>query len=664
MPRIKDKAERLNLSQEHLKAIDLMDSLLLPSVFFAENIKAESGLSDIEIVQLLDVVVKMKNMENVVDRDIQQSLKSVSYIMRPFVSVADTQTKKGMKISLKPMTMPFLIQQVLFCLAYMGLTKNPEQLKPVRQNRVLEILEKIYGVKVSDNFFSRMPQTPDGYARMTKHIQPQTLFKYNGQKDKHLGAAIRHLVYQAGKYYKFIDLFGGSGAATLAIPRGTHAKVDYVYNEQNKHLVGLFKVIKENASALAAELDKLKEALKGGEDFPDIDFDQEMTTFYFRSSTPHLSEEDNIYKNRNVTGFDWEDIKGFVERIKEDLLSYPNGELTGDMTYGQFAEQFPDDSSKYEEFFNSKRDLFDLATKMFSFEQLYGMYAGIKISFSEYRMRMFQLRFYKYYAYFTNLLEKTSGDDLDVRRALAVLFIHSLLTQNNVGISAINRMIYCGQWYTVQEADCEWEHFLYPTKYKEKEQKDIILDLGKVFQKTEIERNDCIDCIEKYCSHNGKLPIESTTIFYSDSPYSGTTDYDDKSGGVQEFTPEKMKELIRKLKDSCDKFIFSCRACLTGRNATAKNVDLVRNVFEVFFNVYKDTGQSLWVLTIIDKDNKKLKNKKNPDFFSDVVHNSLEAEVMICNFEIWDFVDKKYPNVVFKVYTYKDFIIKLLKKIP
>lgn len=123
------------------------------------------------------------------------------------------------------------------------------------------------------------------------YSQPVILFSYNGQKDKELGIAVKNLVYQAGKYTKFVDVFGGTGSASLAFPKrgygeGKRGYVPYKYNDLDADLCNLYTVIKsEDYKVLIEELYKLKSALEGGEQLEGIDFNNEMIKFFNRATS-------------------------------------------------------------------------------------------------------------------------------------------------------------------------------------------------------------------------------------------------------------------------------------------------------------------------------------------------------------------------------------------
>lgn len=123
------------------------------------------------------------------------------------------------------------------------------------------------------------------------YSQPAILFSYNGQKDKELGAVIRNLAYQAGKYKHFVDVFGGTGSATLAVPKRGYAfnqrgYVSYIYNDLDERLVNLYNVIKsDDYKILVDEMNQLKLALSYGSTFDEsIDFDKEMNKFFTKDT--------------------------------------------------------------------------------------------------------------------------------------------------------------------------------------------------------------------------------------------------------------------------------------------------------------------------------------------------------------------------------------------
>ena len=86
----------------------------------------------------------------------------------------------------------------------------------MNQREVIDYL-KAKGISISNNFISRQEFSPLKYLAMYNYDIPESIINYSGQKKGYLGVAIKNLVYQAGKYDTFCDIFGGSGAASLAV---------------------------------------------------------------------------------------------------------------------------------------------------------------------------------------------------------------------------------------------------------------------------------------------------------------------------------------------------------------------------------------------------------------------------------------------------------------
>ena len=120
---------------------------------------------------------------------------------------------------------------------------------------------------------------------------------------------------------------------------------------------------------------------------------------------------------------------------------------------------------------------------------------------------------------------------------------------------------------------------------------------------------DCRDLINRYRSDSEQSGTKyNNPLFYVDSPYEGTKGYADEENGISEFTPDDMKELICTLRDSNNKFIFSCRAVAgqQKKGAVSKekrktNIKIKTNVFDVFNKQYPwpcyDKGKEPWFKT-------------------------------------------------------------------
>ena len=82
------------------------------------------------------------------------------------------------------------------------------------------------------------------YKKCIEYNQPELHICYKGQKRDILAEAIKHLVFQAGTYDCFINIFGGSGAATLAVLRRNNAV--YVFNDLDFGIYCLFDTIADD----------------------------------------------------------------------------------------------------------------------------------------------------------------------------------------------------------------------------------------------------------------------------------------------------------------------------------------------------------------------------------------------------------------------------------
>jgi site-specific DNA-adenine methylase len=86
-------------------------------------------------------------------------------------------------------------------------------------------------------------------------------------------------------------------------------------------------------------------------------------------------------------------------------------------------------------------------------------------------------------------------------------------------------------------------------------------------ERTIVENKDFRDIIPQYsCLSTNKKIKQNHPLFYVDSPYLCTTGY------KSDFKAGDMRDLIKALADSRDKFIFSCRACKSLRSKKEETV--------------------------------------------------------------------------------------------
>ena len=296
-------------------------------------------------------------------------------------------------------------------------------------------------------------------------------------------------------------------------------------------------------------------------------------------------------------------------------------------------------------------------------------YDGDQFDLDHLLVRKRWTNFYKYYAYFENMLKRHNiiPDNQKVRYATAHLYHESFRTNGRSEASTIYRLAYpYGEAMNVDNTDNEGLRFI------DKDFKLLIENMHKRIKDTIIEQSPAVEIIQKYTHKNTKdIGLKhNNPLFYSDSPYSATIDYEDEANGVSKFTTNDMKDLITALHDSEDNFIFSCRAIVDSKRGSITdkiregNKKIIAEVFDVFNNLFLPKND-LWVLVIITRDSKELKQDEEleaagtPVSVDSKLIQRIQAnkliEVMITNYEIHDFMDENYKNVIFKVYNFTDF---------
>lgn len=640
------------------EAQELLDSMLIPFTKNKRSITANKELSTQEIDILYDIVINFEN--NSGKYNYEQALQAIATIMKKFLK--DSEEINGKQIVRNPATMPFLIKQVLFFIAVSCIEHKISAKAVDNQKYILDKLNSYLGnTPVSHNFFSKMHNTPIQYVQMKEYKQPRLPAKYMGQKNGDLAIAIKNLVYQSGKYDIFCDIFGGSGAALLSVDRRKDSK--YVYNELSPRVYNLFCVLVDDNmyKELITELNLLQEDLRGNGVWLDegYDFATEIQQF-FNSRLGNRTESEISIKEDGAKDFElpYDDIVNDMQIWRGIISNEPASyTVTFDGTVYDRAkllkEIFPDKQGNTSSSNTHREGYACFLSFIKNFRLIKELITTSFASFTSTEKKMknggdmhVQSRFYLYYAYFTNLLNNknsiSSGEE--VRCAVAEIFLRSLTTHGSVDVSVVLNMLYKKK---------SSKGFL------EKDFEDIIPKVHELVRGTICESEDCIAVIDKYKHTSELINIKhNRPLFYSDSPYSGTKGYS-KTNGVPPFTPDKMKDLILALRDSGDKFIFSCRAIkgsLKGSKTDDKlkstNQDIFGDVFEYFVAEFFEKKKKLWVLAIENSD----------ETLKDLVENNKIAEIMITNFEIVNFKGEKTSKSVFKVYTFEEFLQILIKK--
>lgn len=599
-------------------------------------------------------------------------------VQSALASIAKTYGNRFSKGSV----LPFTLRQVIFCLAV-----HCCKYKKMTQGGVISYMNN-NGVSISHNFFSRIGYTPIRYLAMYDHDACDSVVNYSGKKKGELGIAIRNLVYQAGAYNTFCDVFGGSGAASLAINKVSGA--EYVYNELNKSVFNLISVVADDALYLdlIAALKVLQNYLvNGGEQYGTVNLDNELGMFLakLQKKKPRGErEEKSLAKDKTIidTSFQDFEIGGFeavlaTYAVYMDILSKPadfsvkldsgkyNRESLLDlfgvpvgasesMIFGSMSDAFIRHHSLLDDYM---RTVMDEAGMEWSSE------TGQVATGSELTQEYKQGRAYSYYAYFFRLLEDSSTISSDrIGHALAEIFrryfsLNGILSEPSSVLSVLR-------------ADKK------PTidGFCRKDFETLITDMHKALKGTVLENEDFHIILKKYNENQNVL-------YYVDPPYVATKGYEDEGNSVGLFTEDDMKDLISGLVESGHKFIYSCRAVFCpsnvsdGKKVTEADMDIFRQVYAVFSKyIAEDQVEDFYVLALENSAGYTI-NENGVEWkagtLEHAVHASWPMEIMITNFEICSFIDAKsqinkkyakYKNMVYKVYPFTEFLKMLMIK--
>ncbi len=473
----------------------------------------------------------------------------------------------------------------------------------VTQTQILAELKK-YGINRDKKLFNKEIHVDD-YKKCVEYKQPKLHICYQGQKKGILAEAIKHLVFQDGTYDCFIDIFGGSGAATLAVPRRNNAV--YVFNDLDFGLYCLFDTIAddEEYKRLIQYVKYLQNDLAGKGVFTLLDVIG--TTF---------SQEILLYANNK---------KRKIQREKFLI------ELASVYTNNCYPLEYYKVERQY---------------------RFYGWYCY----FSNILEDRHKLKLIK------NNVRVYAGKEIEdkVIIALAELYIWSLTIRSSKGVSPILQMVYSfKEIYQYEDKENNaWQEFI------NKDYAKVIRDIHKLIrknrkfvdkskdyknktpmqeQKTITECYDYSDLIDKYSVGSNAKCKHENPLFYADYPYQGTTGY-----SVGGWTGVQSRDLIDRLINSGGKFIFSCRACATIEANSNTPIDTVKNInngiYDDVLNYFRTKGTPLWVARFSTKT----------QTFIDALRNNDTTEVMITNFELQDFTYKS--GGVIETMSYKLFM--------
>jgi len=568
-------------------------------------------------------------------------------------------------------TLPFLLKQVIFCLTVHCLEYNK-----MNQKGVIDSLNA-KGVSISHNFFSREEHTPGKYLLMSRYKAPKSVISYMGAKKNGLGIAIKNLTYQAGKYDVFCDIFGGSGAASLAVNK-VH-KVDYIYNELNASVFNLIYVVADDELHLKLidDLHILQEYIKnGGEPYGKINLDK--VTKEFEKKYKNQIDKDIIstgFKEFKTCGYPavklaYDVYKDIVEKssgysvnlnkvkyTKRDLLALfdiPAG-ANQDLIDIKIVAASIHHCRLFEEYNKKKLKQKELIWESESKQNLKGTELNLKYKRS---------RAYSYYIYFFEKVLNNSKGILNnrIEHAVAEVFRHYFAYNNRVESSSVLSNLRT----SISAID----------EFAKEDFKKLITAMHESLKGTTLKNEDC-SCIIKECNSLKDIILKNRdcsdilkegnklkdVLFYADPPYIATTDYKDENNNVGSFTGDNMKKLIYDLINSGHKFIFSCRAVKTKSKGVIDlnkfregNKEILNNVYNVFRGHNLDGNKrKFYVLALENESTYEIDGEPVGTLISKL-KNSGVLEIMITNFKISSFVDKGCNDISYKVYPFDKFL--------
>lgn len=631
-------------------AKNLLDSMLPRFKEYMRNINADNKLTDSDKNVLLTIIIDFERMSE--KYDYNSALDYIKHILDSGYRASPSSkkiTKNGGIIYPNPPAVPFLIKQVIFFIAVSCIVYKINCTET-------EICKRL---NLTHNFFGKLGRTPKEYVGMRRHTQPDQIINYKGQKNKEWGIAIKNLVYQAGAHDYFIDIFGGTGAASTAVNRRNNVR--YVYNDKDKLMYNLFNVIADNKlhKRLVKEINKLKDDLYFGQPYLNqVNFDDEIDKFYNSRKGERLQRETDIkeytpHKYQFKNGADY--LEKLIAHLKKQDDNYYVIYLQ--KKYSKKALLNKLETKDLDQSLKKNWEIVLLCSNLWhAWEFMTLRDINGESCWMLHKLDV-QYRFYKYYAHFSNITKNISinNDNEKLVYAVACIFINSLTTNGNTNASSILRMnVSCAEDV---KPSVDYMSFLgdnYYNRYDPRKSIDfeaVIKDMHKFIKGIQCENDDYKVVIDKYKSQNN---IAKKPLFYSDSPYIATTGYEESFNG------DNIVELIKALVDSGDKFIFSCRAVYGSSNGSKTDKDLIDKngqinhyVFNTFLDYYAN-GQKFYVL-VIESEKKGAKSLK------DLIKNNLTAEIMITNFEIKSFIDEGYKKVSFTVYEFDEFIKTIMK---
>ena len=634
--------------QERDIAIKILNNVLPPFRRYASMINSDAELSDDEKYNLYSIVLQLENSQLGYEDALNQMVDIVSNHVQ-FVNYKKNAGSNTPILHSKE-RMPFLVKQVLFFICYKKLSQD-KKFTLVKFQKDLASR----GLRKTKKFLNVGGLTPDGYYNMKKYNPPKMPCLYKGQKKNELAYAIKNLAYQAGAYSYYIDVFGGSGAATTAIYLTD--KLKQVYNEINPAVYNLFEVLaSDQYMDLKAALKKLQDDLKSDEytfSMPGVEEFRRTITI----ADLNAEEQDVLAK----WGATFEPDKSSLQRCYDIFRSKVFDKVS---VCGDCEKRFGYDLRTMkcwnaDEFSEHLYELQCFAVhtvgRYYSINNIpsidgaivspSGDIVGDSETYASYLKGIAQVKALIYFLYFKKISNDETADK--VQRAVGEIFLRNLSTMGMVISSAILGYDRC----ELDNLRKELYRFA-NNKGFDKIVENFHARVKKCSDLKLLRNGDFTDVFKEFSS------IKGNKLYYCDSPYLGTSDYDDEQKNVKAFTEIDMQKLIQCLKDSGERFIFSMRAVGTGKSAI-KRKKITQGIYDNVYNQFQNSGiKNLHVLCIMKSDKSVITNKDLIETYKNGVSN---CEIMVTNFQIVDLQDwktskKAKTTYKFKAYKWADFM--------
>lgn len=276
---------------------------------------------------------KEQERKQEIEQAINNAIRIIAGIMQPYI----TPYNVNHKAPSGPPKLPHIIKQALFYIAVVARQNN------ICNNKDIIEMLKLHGVAVSHNFFAREPQTPSKYLEMMSQgilrvnagnksgKTFELLAPYKGQKVEELSHAIKNLAYQATEVDRYVDVFGGSGAATVAM---RSLGVACTYNEINIATYNLFRALteKDGVEKLIEQIKYFKEAVLKSDPYPGIsdkDIEDALNAHFNKSKSKTIREDVDSLRNIKDDKINWYNLYAYTAYFVRYYDNYPKKNYSG-----------------------------------------------------------------------------------------------------------------------------------------------------------------------------------------------------------------------------------------------------------------------------------------------------------------------------------------------